>query len=329
MVLVGSCKASALAHKAAAERYPEKHLRLEAFWSTLFAGQVVNPDQFDGYSERLCYGDWLPEIPTGWAASPPPVTATTTGLVEMSECSLGEVLLQAREVADRPPQDGGNYACHSTDEPNSLTWIGPKPQRWSDDELKQHKSDLEEVASLWHQQPYDLYHRPFRFVHIIPDPYWEIRKHDDDLALLHTRKWRTLPIIARSEPMRGDCAARSQAKKDLSKTIEAVRKKLTEKPSMVPQGTLAAEVEKYALGRRFFITKGGRFGIGPKSMGFGDRVVVFFGSKVPFILRKYGPGAGRRGWQVVGECYVYGAMQGEVVKDWENGMVELGMISIQ
>ncbi|KAJ3572200.1 hypothetical protein NPX13_g5130 [Xylaria arbuscula] len=61
------------------------------------------------------------------------------------------------------------------------------------------------------------------------------------------------------------------------------------------------------VGRRFFKTKRGLFGLAPASARNGDHVVVLFGGKVPFILRDFGL------HHLVGESYVHGIMDGEVI----------------
>ncbi|EHK48139.1 hypothetical protein TRIATDRAFT_298334 [Trichoderma atroviride IMI 206040] len=108
--------------------------------------------------------------------------------------------------------------------------------------------------------------------------------------------------------------------------MDATDKALRQQPSLVPQDTLKAGIEKFALGRRFFITKKGYFGLGPQKLEPGDRVAVLFGSGVPFVLRKCPAIAGRRAWRIIGECYVHGIMQGEVVRKWELGTSEAQML---
>lgn len=62
--------------------------------------------------------------------------------------------------------------------------------------------------------------------------------------------------------------------------------------------------------RRFAVTEGGYFLMGPDSMEDGDVVVVLDGGKTPFVLR---PSRSEEGqWTLVGECYVHGLMSGEV-----------------
>ncbi|KIX09356.1 uncharacterized protein Z518_00435 [Rhinocladiella mackenziei CBS 650.93] len=71
------------------------------------------------------------------------------------------------------------------------------------------------------------------------------------------------------------------------------------------------------INQNFFITKRGYIGIGPATTVRGDEVWVLFGAKVPFILR---PSTNeRRGdekipkYTLVGNTFVYGIMDGEVV----------------
>jgi hypothetical protein len=61
------------------------------------------------------------------------------------------------------------------------------------------------------------------------------------------------------------------------------------------------ELTHYALGRRFFITRNGYFGLGPLAARTGDRVVVLLGVDVPLMLRR-----SHSMHQVVGEAYIEG-----------------------
>ncbi|KAJ4301073.1 hypothetical protein N0V90_003163 [Kalmusia sp. IMI 367209] len=64
------------------------------------------------------------------------------------------------------------------------------------------------------------------------------------------------------------------------------------------------------LHRRLFITSTGHLGLGPEAMMSGDVVVVLFGGKVPFVLRRVGD----EQWKLIGECYVNGFMHGEALE---------------
>ena len=61
--------------------------------------------------------------------------------------------------------------------------------------------------------------------------------------------------------------------------------------------------------RRFFIMSSGHIGIGPQTMLPGDVVAVLYGGYVPFVLRPCG-----EEYELVGECYVHGIMNGEVIR---------------
>lgn len=64
--------------------------------------------------------------------------------------------------------------------------------------------------------------------------------------------------------------------------------------------------------RRIFVTDKGSIGLGPEQTEEGDHLVVLFGGKFPFILRRM-----YDGYALIGDCYVHGSMHGEVVMEWE------------
>ena len=70
-----------------------------------------------------------------------------------------------------------------------------------------------------------------------------------------------------------------------------------------------ASYVEYCLDRRFFVTGGGRVGIGPRCMQPEDIVVVLRGGNWPFILRKKGDD-----YWLLGAAYVHGIMDGEAVQ---------------
>ncbi len=65
-----------------------------------------------------------------------------------------------------------------------------------------------------------------------------------------------------------------------------------------------------AYARVFFISWTGFMGLAPKGILPNDEVVLFFGARVPFIIRESKGG----GWDLAGECYVYGIMFGEAME---------------
>ena len=62
-------------------------------------------------------------------------------------------------------------------------------------------------------------------------------------------------------------------------------------------------------GRTLFVTSGGMLGLGPHTLSEKDTVVLFSGGNVPFVVRG-DPGGD---FNFIGECYVHGIMDGEVV----------------
>ncbi|XXH02833.1 hypothetical protein Hte_009220 [Hypoxylon texense] len=83
-------------------------------------------------------------------------------------------------------------------------------------------------------------------------------------------------------------------------------------------------VTRAVLGRRFFITKNGRIGLGPPDIQLGDQIAILKGCHVPLILRKKGDYMA-----LVGEAYVSAMMNGELVSDLEEGRYTLKSISLK
>lgn len=72
----------------------------------------------------------------------------------------------------------------------------------------------------------------------------------------------------------------------------------------------ATAVRKYCTGRNLCVTRRGRLGNVPHSVSkVGDKICIFKGGDVPFVLRDVGNGY----HQLVGECYVHGIMDGELM----------------
>ncbi|KAM0430582.1 hypothetical protein ACHAPT_005933 [Fusarium lateritium] len=63
--------------------------------------------------------------------------------------------------------------------------------------------------------------------------------------------------------------------------------------------------------RKFAMTSGGFFVLGPDVMQNGDVAVVLYGGRAPFLLRRRDDGVT---WMLVGECYVHGLMNGEALE---------------
>ncbi|KAK3174418.1 hypothetical protein OEA41_001664 [Lepraria neglecta] len=91
----------------------------------------------------------------------------------------------------------------------------------------------------------------------------------------------------------------------------------------IPDGTyqwmeFTASFEQATTNRRFFVTREGYMGLGPRDMDIGDVVCVLLGSLVPFALR-----AVQDHHILLGECYCHRVMEGEAVRGLDNGEIEL------
>lgn len=120
-----------------------------------------------------------------------------------------------------------------------------------------------------------------------------------------TRKYEDIP---QKEWLCGAAAYLARAKVD-----EPHRNVSPELRALAPVGDAfkwsheATLVTRY---RRFAITDQGYYVLGPDIMREGDVLVVFYGGRVPYMLR---PLYGNK-WQLLGECYVHGMMNGEALK---------------
>jgi hypothetical protein len=86
--------------------------------------------------------------------------------------------------------------------------------------------------------------------------------------------------------------------------------------------------------RKYIITRSGYIGIAPENCKVGDVIAIFDGAQTPFVLRlAEKPGSleriGNIGsevretvgelWEIVGDCYLYGLMNNEVLRpEWND-----------
>jgi hypothetical protein len=63
--------------------------------------------------------------------------------------------------------------------------------------------------------------------------------------------------------------------------------------------------------RRFFVTKAGYIGLGPEWLESGDAICILETGRVAYALRQ----VNNENWTHVGECYVHGLMDGEIVQE--------------
>jgi hypothetical protein len=70
--------------------------------------------------------------------------------------------------------------------------------------------------------------------------------------------------------------------------------------------------------RAFLRTSQGWKGVASQVVESGDMLVVLFGSRVPFILRRHGIF-----YRLVSDCYIHGLMNGEAIQMWESGELKV------
>ncbi|KAK8012010.1 hypothetical protein PG989_000270 [Apiospora arundinis] len=72
-------------------------------------------------------------------------------------------------------------------------------------------------------------------------------------------------------------------------------------------------------GRRFCVTSNGYFGLMPATVSDGDLVCVLLGGEVPYVLRPTTGSQAEQYYELVGECYIHGIMDGKVEANfWGN-----------
>lgn len=79
------------------------------------------------------------------------------------------------------------------------------------------------------------------------------------------------------------------------------------------------------MARRLMVTNGRHLGMVPCRARKGDQVWILLGCSIPLILRKCET---REGYQVIGECYLHGYMNGEIQKEVENGIRKVAEICL-
>ncbi|KAL9106687.1 MAG: hypothetical protein Q9227_008339 [Pyrenula ochraceoflavens] len=76
--------------------------------------------------------------------------------------------------------------------------------------------------------------------------------------------------------------------------------------------------------RRVFTTQKGYLGLGPRTLASSDRICVLLGCSVPVILR---PNA--ENFSLIGEAYVHGIMNGEVLRAVEQGQARIRWVQLR
>jgi hypothetical protein len=68
--------------------------------------------------------------------------------------------------------------------------------------------------------------------------------------------------------------------------------------------------------RRLFISENGYLGLGSEFSEHGDTLCIIRGASVPFLLRKKEQVVGElETYELISECYVHGAMDGEIIEE--------------
>jgi hypothetical protein len=91
-----------------------------------------------------------------------------------------------------------------------------------------------------------------------------------------------------------------------------------------PVQAFSDTVTRAVMGRRIFITNRGHMGLAPSSIIVGDMVCVILGCQVPLIIRNV-----NRYQVLVGEAYVHGMMDDEVIEGLSRGVYKLKEFSLQ
>ncbi|KAL2204526.1 hypothetical protein CC79DRAFT_1400690 [Sarocladium strictum] len=298
MVNVGQRKQLAVQSKRASP-YKSEEDRGWAFWDAMAAGQ--NTDLISS-----CHHLLLPVIPESWEMNEAPLIHCRPHDAEWSE--LRNLMGQGLAVEARYP-DAFNEV------------LDPPLARFSREDAEQRKARWEELGKLWSAQPYDLYHRPFILPNTVPDPYWDSRVRLDVVA-------KALSYMPRAiQGYFGKGSDDDPSVNDVDAAEAYVHDRLRGHPPVVPLWPKMQsdfDLEKYALGRLFFITQRGYFGIGPAEAKPGDQVVVFPGAQVPMILRRVRPGK----YKVIGESYVSGIMKEEVMKKVSEGECKVETVTL-
>jgi len=308
MVAIGQGKQIAIQDYTGPDPYSTTGGRTEAFWLTLLGGQTSVPDwngQPISIIREMQFQEWLPVIPSHWIAGKPLVTVTSTGRLKSAQYT--QEFQEFQEASDIGGDEELKFELPDLAiDPSTL-----QPTEWTNDDRAQYTTKFQDLAQRWKIQPYDLYQSPFTLPNVVPDPYWETRKLESRFCNKNNpaRKHLTNTKLFGVDNMGVN------QEKWLEKALEDI-------VPFIPRNTLPPGFEKYALGRSLAITKKGYLGLVSKDTRKGDRVAVLMGSETPFILRKRSDG----GFAVVGETYMHGIMDGEVIEAWKNGRIEKGKI---
>lgn len=298
MVQIGQCKQAILGQDTQKSPYPTEISRLIAFWRTLFAGQQA--------SDETNITSWLPLVPHDWQWSNPSLTVLESGRLEHAKLRI--IVDAFAEYYMSMAWEAGTSLHTGFDE-----YLAKDDRvldaRWSSADRLEYARLFESLSKDWLKQPYDLYHRPFKLPYVAPDPYWDSRRLHDNVALDASIQARHRSVIESLDAETREL--RREARRFVSSRIRS-------QPARETPSTNETRLIEFSLGRRLFVSEAGYFGLAPPNARKGDQVAVLFGAETPFILRRAGSG-----FQVVGESYVHGLMDGEAINKWRLGLKEV------
>ncbi|KAI8720204.1 HET domain-containing protein [Fusarium sp. LHS14.1] len=131
-----------------------------------------------------------------------------------------------------------------------------------------------------------------------------------------------LEYLASSHAPRREEGEISSLTPGIDSILGALRNVLAPNESLGKDGRgFESTMHHVSWSRRLFVTKTGYIGLSPPSAQPGDIVVLLSGGRVPFIVRKENSDSSKY-YRVVGETYVHGIMDGELLSviegDWED-----------
>jgi hypothetical protein len=125
--------------------------------------------------------------------------------------------------------------------------------------------------------------------------------------------WRT--AVADQEIRQGREKPRLSMEKaqKIDKVLRSSNLGLVDSETFISTGTgdYWLQLKATAQGRRPFVTSGRHLGVGPQSVEPGDFIFILIGSEIPYVLRRY---ERNNIYHVIGEAYVHGIMDGEVME---------------
>ncbi|MCJ1333364.1 hypothetical protein MMC10_010059 [Thelotrema lepadinum] len=318
LVAIAHCKSAFLTSYTGKNPYQTYQAREVAFWLSLFAGHTKSSFGQDlGAKISRLAPFWLRRLPAWYEFSKAPLTATSTGRLDFAE--EGQAI--KRGVAAQLKIDSETIEISY---PGISMREDLQPEEWTGADREVHRTRFDALALLWQQTPFDLYARPFDLPVVIPDPFYSSRQKDPELlAKAKNRKLDHLLHVLRLDEMATNLESEHRyQQQEPWDDIKSIERELQKVVPLVPmqEDVLEAGFERYALGRKMFGTTLGYLGIGPKGLCAGDVVAIIAGLEVPLILRER---HNDDGYEVIGEAYVHGVMNGEGFDETKASQIKL------